>query len=521
MKIFLLLLLLFLVKGHIKLGSLDGYLTYSEILSTISNLASLYPSLLTQFSYGIFDRLILQNASIHSEYIKPLVLVLGGFYGGYPQAAIQVLEIAEELASKSILGEHLESFIVNTYEIHFIPILNQKAYKYMEEHYMHESFPVVKTGLENYQMNCSGYDNGINPNHNFPKEFQIIDDKCSEDYSGEFPLESEIAREFIRVYYSSGHNPELAFSYQGTGNMYKIPFASYNNTGNQIFKMLTENVKYLIPDGYDLIKAFDLNEIPEYGTYLDYGTANSTDVFEIALGSIARLDENLIIPEAVENYNTFVSILNIIYPNITFEFVNVLEFVKTEDDNSEPYSDIEFKLIITNNNYLRYYHHVNFNPGFKLIDNYQVKYIVCTLVPKYIQSGSVYFMQYSDLSISNASIIDFNNEVPGYASLYYVITYKRLNKHSDRHYDFKAVLSSSEFYVEDIVVTGKGEIELSDNTKNKNDKNIPQEKAVFVSFILLITLVALVFVAGVVIYYTRRKNDYKQKLSQNEDIESK
>lgn len=522
MTIFFLISLFFIAKGHIQLGSLDGYLTFTEILSTISNLTSIYPTLLFQSSYSIFDRLILQNASMHPEYRKPLVLVLGGFYGGYPQAAIQVLETAEELVSKSVLGESLASFIVNTYEIHFIPVLNRKAYEYMEEYYMHESFPVVKTGLENYQTNCSGYDNGINPYYNFPYMFEILEDKCSEDYTGEFPLESEITREFINIYYSNGQNPEIAFNYQGTGNMYKVPLAYRNNTGNKIFEMLTENIEYLIPDGYNLLKAFEVDEKPEYGTYLDYGAYNHTDIFEIALGPKAHLDESLIIPEALNNYYTFASILEAIYFNITFSFVNVLEYITTGSNNPEPYSEVEFKFIITNSNYLRYYHHINFNPGFKLFDNYKIKYVVCTLVPKYMFSGSVYFMRYSDLSISNASVIDFNNEVPGYASLEYIITYERLRKHSDRHYNFKAVLTTSEFYIEDIVLTGKGEFLFeSNNNKNKDKKDITEEKGVFVSFILLIVLIVLVLIAGVTIFYTRRKNDYKEKLSQDEDNQSK
>lgn len=83
--------------------------------------------------------------------------------------------------------------------------------------------------------------------------------------------------------------------------MYKVPLAYRNNTGNKIFEMLTENIEYLISDGYNLLKAFEVDEKPEYGTYLDYGAYNHTDIFEIALGPKAHLDESLIILEALNN----------------------------------------------------------------------------------------------------------------------------------------------------------------------------------------------------------------------------
>ncbi|OMJ72606.1 hypothetical protein SteCoe_28904 [Stentor coeruleus] len=522
MKIWQLLSLLFLTQGHISLGSLNGYLNSSEIISTLNNLTIQYPSLLSQSSLEIFDRLILQNSSYHPEYTKPLILVLGGFYGGYPLGTFQVLEIAEHLASGSLSGDPISSFIVNSFEIHFIPVLNKKAYQYMEENYSQGNFPVIKTGMENYQGNCPSPDNGINPYHNFPYSFEILEDKCSNDYAGESPGESEITNKFLHVYYQSERIPSFSFNYQGTGNLYKIPFTSSDASISSAFGVFVEYTKTVIPDDYKIVQAFQITNESEYGTYLDYSISNSTGIFEVALGKEANLTSDLIIQEADKNYNTFASVMEMAYIKSNFYFDSAIEARIVGNNDSEPYSNVEFTFTVTNENYLPFDHHLKFNPGFQDSNSFKFKNIICAFVSVYMPQGNVYIMNSTKITLTDTTIFEFTNVAPGYSNFTYTIIYEKLRRNSGRDYYFQANLSSSEFYLEAKVLNEKGEIEMvnEDDNNDHNDGNDDEDekKGVIVGFVLLIVLLILVSIAGVVFYCSRRRHDFEQKLDQDPRI---
>ncbi|OMJ83282.1 hypothetical protein SteCoe_15806 [Stentor coeruleus] len=517
MKFWQLLSFLFLTQGHISLGSLEGYLNSSEILSTLSNLASQYPSLLSQSKLGIFDVLVLKNSSYHPEYTKPLILVLGGFYGGYPLSAFQVLEIAEHLALNSKSGDPTANFISNIFEIHFIPVLNKKAYQYMEENYYQGFFPVIKTGMENYQGNCPSPDNGINPYHNFPYMFEILQDPCSNDYGGEFSSDSEITYNFLYTYYSSERVPSFSFNYQGTGNLYKIPYAYSNASISLAFGVLVNNTLSIIPNDYKVIQSYELTNVSEYGTYLDYSISNMTGIFEVALGQEANLTKDLIIEEADKNYNTFTSIMEMVYVKRNFYFDYVNESKIVDNNNSEPYSNVEFAFTVTNENYLPFTHQLKFNPGFKDSDSFQLKKIICDLASIYIPQSNIYVMDSTKVSLTDATIFEFTNIAPGYSNFTYFIIYERLRLNSGRDYNYQATLSSSVYYLEDKVLKGKGKIEMTNDDNNGSD-NEDEKKGVIVGFVLLIVLLILVFIAGVVFYCARRRHDFEQKFNQDPRI---
>lgn len=523
MKLWQLLSLLFLTQGHISLGSLDGYLNSSEILSTISNLTFQYPSLLSQSTLGIFDGLILKNSSYHPEYTKPLILVLGGFYGGYPLGAFQVLEIAEHLASGTISGDSIASFIVNAFEIHFIPVLNKKAYQYMEENHSQGYFPVIKTGMENYQGNCQSSDNGINPYHNFPYEFVILEDSCSNDYAGENDSESEITKSFLETYGSSERVPSFSFNYQGTGNLYKTPYASSDKSISSAFSVLVNYTQTVVPSDYKIIQAFEVTNVPEYGTYLDYSISNLTGIFEIALGKEANLTKDSIIQEADKNYNTFASVMEMIYVKSNFYFESVYEAKVISSNETEPYSNVEFTFTVTNENYLPFNHQFKFNPRFKDNEEFQLKHIICSLNSVYLPQGDVYIMDSSKISLTDTTIFQFVNNAPGYSNITYSIIYEKLRRDSSRDYDFTATLSSSGFYLEDKVLERDGEFEMvndddDDEGDNKGHDDEDEKKGVIVGFVLLIVLLILVSIAGVVFYCARRRHDFEQKLDQDPRI---
>lgn len=118
-------------------GSMDGYLTYSEILREIGSLKKNYPNLVT---LGVAGKTVdgeeinyIKIAS--SECIKDSVgvLITASQDTRNPLASSFVLYAANELCSSS--SKDLEQYLLKTRVFYFFPVVNIYAYKRTEQAY--------------------------------------------------------------------------------------------------------------------------------------------------------------------------------------------------------------------------------------------------------------------------------------------------------------------------------------------------------------------------------------------------
>ena len=502
MKIWI-LIITSLSYGHIPLGSLGGFLSISEVYDRLRNLTETYPNLLTLDSSSGFDTLIMKNSTIHTDYYKPIILVTGGLYAGYPMGTFHVLQLADSLSDQYSSGNTILNLLIETNEIHFIPILNYAGYNYMQKNYKNSTFQVVKTGLEGNSLNCSEYDVGINPNHNFPYKFGNDTNQCSNDYQGTKSSSSNITIAIIKKYFSTTKVPVLLFNYQGLGNAYYTPYAYANLT---LDAKVQEYYNYLyghIPSGYSYQSFASMNEAGSFGTFLDYAFSSSTYVLEIGLGNVSNIPSSLIYNVCDENYDFFVKASYHFCPGLMLEIQQPIEII-CESDCSY-YSILSFVIRGGNINAFDYYFTLTFDPGFGSLSNYNL--VSIESVSKFKWSGATV----SIFPSSSASSVPYtiSGSIPGYADYTLYFNYSRSFESNSNSYSANAnfVSDTKGYYVDPIILSVFGnlnDIQTSDDS---------EKTGIVVGLVLLLVLLILVIIAGIVLYCTRRHENFDQKLA--------
>jgi Zinc carboxypeptidase len=490
MKLWVLIGTLTVSLGHIPLGSMDGYLTTSEVSTIIANLTSFYSGIMSVGnSNSNFNTLILTNSSAYSGYYKQTILILGGLYGGYPMGTFEVLEIAEVLASAYLNGDPLISSIIKTCQLHFIPIPNYAAYLYSQKNYNQTNFPVVETGLEGNASKCAGkYDVGINPNHNFAYTQGVYSNNCSNNYQGSSAFTSNVSNSLSN--YLKTYKPVLLLNYQGTGNTYYIPYASSSQSIPNFQNNYYGSVNSSVPVGYTYASYSDSNP-QEYGTLLDYAFNQSIFSFQIA---ITNLNRSTIYGNADWNINFVLEAIQNLYPSITVDPIKIQETVCK--DNCTYYSSVVFEIYVTNSNAYQYNYSLDFSSGFS--SDYTLASVVAnvTLTP-----GTAF----RTLKTPSASPYTFVDYIEGYSSYALYLTFYRLYQNSSTSYNAQAALKSvpGGYYLDQLNFALTGNLLNSSQSSGNNDSNY----GVIVGLVLLIILLILVSVAAIVLYCTRKTHE--------------
>ena len=256
MKVWILLSVTAIAFGHIELGSMGGFLTFNEVHDRINNLTTTYPNLINFPTTGNqLGQFKLSNNSANLTNPRPTAFIVSGLSGGFPMGTYQVLQLAESMASQYASGNTTIQEIVNSYDIYFIPILNNAAYIYTESQYTNDTFLSVFTDLSLNNTACTGYDIGINPDHNFGSYFNnTLSDytnDCSSNYSSNSPYSSNITKSLSNFLNNYNSKLSMIVNYDGYGNYYAQPYAFTNNSMQGNWMLYYGNLSFYIPNGYN------------------------------------------------------------------------------------------------------------------------------------------------------------------------------------------------------------------------------------------------------------------------------
>ena len=170
MKLSTLFCCLIVTQSIIPPGSLSGFYKFFEIEDIFSNLLINQPSpkIATNMSIPGVPGISITPIYHFSGYEFFKILIIGGFYAGYPMSAYQVLYTAYNLISGEVNSAD-ESKITKSLKIDLIPVINVNAYQKSEQLYSTtNSFAILKTDLSGESWGCNSIDAGINPYYNFP-----------------------------------------------------------------------------------------------------------------------------------------------------------------------------------------------------------------------------------------------------------------------------------------------------------------------------------------------------------------
>lgn len=125
------------VLSNLLSGSMDGYLTYSEILREIGSLKKNYPNLIT---LGVAGKTLDTEEINYIKLSSPEsigdtvgVLVTASQNSYHPLASSFVLYAANDLCSS--YDKEFEKYLLKTRVFYFFPVINIYAYKRTEKAY--------------------------------------------------------------------------------------------------------------------------------------------------------------------------------------------------------------------------------------------------------------------------------------------------------------------------------------------------------------------------------------------------
>lgn len=482
-----LLILLHFCLAFIPQGSLNGYLNSSEIFANVQNLTLFYAGLTVEDEIKQFELVHFSNYSeFPSQLRKVKVLVLGGFYAGFPVSAYQVLALADLMAFENFAGVEGVKELFSRFEIFFVPVLNEKAFEEMEENWHGGGFEVLKTGLEGNDLNCTGVDVGINPYFNFDFEFEAGEDRCSAEYAGGEAFESQVAKGVFDEFFEGG--VDIVVNYQGVGKKYIVPPSSSNST-------IPENLskfysKLNLPEGYSLTTSLNSTGHPQSGTFLDYASSKSSLSIEVAL----ELSQNKSsIPQTLtSNYSPFLQILQNFMPNLTIQNLIWSEYKCKPDSNSTCHynSYLYFKFHISNSGLSKLNFTLKFDPGFKKIIDYTAVSIMIS------NNEEKTWIDSSFYTFPTSQILSVDGLIEGFSESFIKILYGKNTKNKLGGFKSFSSFISQEFLVDDV--------NFEYDYKVKGSSGGGQgERAVIVGWILMGVILAVVAIAAGLLKFIR------------------
>lgn len=434
--------------SSLSLGLMDGYYTSAEVTTLLSSLQVNYLSISTGYSGIVLKGLVLESNKM--DYAMRKILILGGFYGGYPMGSVEVLYIANKLAEEYEAGNATIISLMNSNSFTFIPVLNSEAYLKSELGFVTgENFAIFKTDLTGAAWGCNENDVGVNPYHNFPYNWGGFSDICSTDYSGTTPWSSSIAADL-------GNYEDYSFiiNYQGTGEAYYFPYASettlLDDQSSYFYSILSKTA----PIGYTSGSLYNLTETSHSGTLLDTAFNKGIYSVEIAVGTDAKVPLADILSEAEVHYQSFIDSLLKMFSNITAKFLLSNE---TTCDSCDYYStvDVTFYLINQNLNEIKF----NLIADIEFNDTslYEFQSTTQTTV---LLFNNEYMMSTVENTKTGNSTFEVSGVLPAFSETNVIFKYHRLNETSSNEFVYIATVSPivGASYFESVTLGGDGEV---------------------------------------------------------------
>jgi Zinc carboxypeptidase len=490
--------------SSLDLGSLGGFLTLDEIEGKIQALAKNYPKILS-YNGTYFDKLILSSGA-NQNYFKPEILITGGLSAN-PMSAFQVLYTVESMASQYQSGNSTIVRIVDGYNIVFVPVMNYKAYQYMQTIF-NTTYVMVQTGLEPIKGCAPGnlvVDIGINPDRNFPYNWDMTNDNCSNQNSGEFPLESNITLNTTYLFnYTLSPNgyapsPALLIYFQDQDYHVCTPYSSVSNTLDPYSSYFYGLITPYIPKNYTYGSMEKLTGTALTGTLIDYAYSLKSLALQIGTWNISAITSKNIYSIADTHNNLVINIIQQLQGNVIILLPQVSEDLCPVNTTCGYYSLVNFIFTINNSGGLDYYFDVDFTPG--LSSGYLINVVTISISETY--TGPVSQIDANYTSLDNISVA-FSSYVPGYSFGKIVFIYHRHDAGSSQNYNADAKFSTTYgyFYNSPVHLTKSGNIQGNqlDSTNNNS-----RDKAMATGLVLLVILLILLLIVGIVLFCKRKK----------------
>lgn len=377
----------------IQLGSIDGYFSISEAKILLNELVSNNSAWMSQISDNIYR--INSGDSIE----KTKILVLGGFFAGFPQGNLQVMfniqKLIEDINQNYEIKELMKGILID-----FFVFPNELAYnKSITKNNETGEYEVKKIFLDqvNYFSSCEGSDDfGINPDMNFPELFAVSGDWCSGNFSGLEANSSVVTQKIIGMV----SEYKVIVNYQSAGNYYSSPYAGsksplQSSSSSVLISEIFKDAKSL---KYNTNSLSNLTNSLSNGTLMDYASSLNKTFLQISLGSYNKLTSKSSLNEtSSSNYNIF------LYGLISRLSSPKIKLLKATESPFECNSTCNFtqivniSLLISNFGLVSRSFELEANISFSLNSNYVQ------------ESGSIIFRSLSDNTTSNDSIELFTN----------------------------------------------------------------------------------------------------------------
>jgi hypothetical protein len=468
-------------------GTLDGLLNSSEISRQVQNLTLFYNGISVEDEAGHFEMIHFSNFSdFPSRLEKVKVLVIGGFYAGFPISAYQVVQLADFIAFESFAGNAEVRKLIKSHEFWFLPVVNLKAFQLMEQEFEGEEFLVLQTGLEGNNLNCTEVDTGINGYFNFPLFFEKGNESCSNDFPGNQPLDSNLSRMIFEDFFKKG-SPDIVINYQGVGRKFLIPPSQLNGEVSDKFLKYCKNIR--LPSGFDLDSKLNFSKKSEFGTFLDFSYNFSKVSVEVALDSTRERTE--VVSILSENYKSFLDVVSNFMPQMTVkELTWHDDKCNNTNGSSCHYNEyLSFHLHLINSGFSRFKFTLKFDPGFKNIRDF-------TAINVFTSQDKSNWTEIPFDTSPTTQILSVNDSVDGFSEIFLKLTYGKNTKNKLTGFDLLSTFISQEFFVEDL--------NFQYSYRKKNEKSQDDDRnPVVIGWILMGVIVFVVGVAALLLRFVK------------------
>ncbi|OMJ76208.1 hypothetical protein SteCoe_24464 [Stentor coeruleus] len=510
MVVWLLSLLVGLCSGVTFTGTLGGFLATYEVTQALDSLVNDYFELTTRDTSKGFDTLIVKNSTSLTEYKKPIIVISSGIHGGYPMGTYEVLFLASELLKSYVSGDKGATYILETSEIHFIPILNSEAYTATENAY-NGSFTVFKTDLSNIAECAGAYDAGINPDHNFPFGWQPSNDMCSSDFSGNGFLTSIVSINIEKYFNQSDPSlrPAIWINFDDEGKKILTPLSSSSDTIKQHFVKYYSSIESkILALGYEYMSHYSYK--PAHGTLLDFAYGGDCLSFEVHLDNTTSITtENV----SQLSYNFYEILLVAIQEhNVYVTQINSSDYETFCTDSNCTYKSIDtFSMMIWNTKISNYSFTLNFYPGYEEPTGYSFfNSSVSTLNTLNNLTTSNLIETFSidgqDTNRKTQTIL-----LPGFTFMNITFNYIRnsSSKNSLHKYHAEFITTLGTMYWGNMTIDEKEEdgdnSDKEDDDGGDHEEGDKRRKAMITGLILLIILLILLLIAGIILCCRRKR----------------
>lgn len=245
-------------------GSMNGYLTYDELLATLDKMKALYPHLISD-KWPIGDYKTAGGRSIYSLRIsdnpekleaEPEVLYTSLTHAREPLSMHQMVFFMWYVLENYDTNEEIKNLVDNT-QLHFVPCVNPDGYIYNQNTYPNGG------GLwrKNRWRDRFGRAFGVDLNRNFGYEWGLengsSDDPNRGNYRGTAPFSEPETRALRDL--CKDHQFQIALNYHSTGNVIIFPWG-YNRmptadaTTFDVFgSIMTKENEYEVGSSTDII----------------------------------------------------------------------------------------------------------------------------------------------------------------------------------------------------------------------------------------------------------------------------